>query len=171
MKEQITQSILSMMLVIGCYQKNLGPKADVVDNGADGHWKLSSYFVRGKPRAITNIPEQALLKVGREVVNSTGMYPSTIYQRGYSYRVFLYSDLTNKNTSKVMAISYSHNYSKKRNEETHWFRVDDDYGFQITLDVDREHSKSTRMEMTNVMKSGSFYRAELDTARYIYVPN
>jgi hypothetical protein len=145
---------------------NLGPRTDVLDNEAEGHWRLSAYSIRGLQQAIANIPGKALLKIERAEVKADSTYPSLIYVNGYSYRIFLFSDMAKANVSKTMAISYGHDYSKKRKEETHWFRLDDDYGFQVVLNL--KNGTSTRMEMSNIMKSES-YRTELDTATYIYV--
>lgn len=160
------QIILNCIVVMGCQQMNLGPRTDVLDNEAEGHWRLSAYLIKGQQQSTANIPGKALLKIERAEVRADSTYPSSIYVNGYSYRIFVFSDVAKADFSKMMAISYGHDYSKKHKEETHWFRLDDDYGFQAVLDL--ENGKSTRMEMSNIMKSGN-YRSELDTARYIYV--
>lgn len=166
MINRIFRAVTLMIVALGCYQMNLGPKTDVVDNGANGRWELSSYFVRGQRQANVDLPDKALLQVEREEVRPDSTYPSSIYEEGHSYRTFLFFDHAGKSRLKMIAISYGHDYSKKRNEETHWFRLDDDYGFQVVLNL--KDRKSTKMEISNVMRSEA-YRAELDTARYIYV--
>lgn len=171
MKRQcIVYVILLIAGAVGCYKMNLGPKTDVVDNGAEGRWILVSYFVRGRRHANTDVPEKALLRAETREVHADSTYPSKIYQKGYRYRIFHFSDLTGGAVSKIMAMGYGHDYSKKRKEETHWFRLDNDYGFQVILDLDLEKGISTKLEMSNVMKSET-YRAELDTVKYIYVAN
>lgn len=169
MLKRIFHAVVLTTLALSCYQKNLGPKTDVIDNGADGHWKLSACFVRGQQWANTDVAGKVLLQIERVEVHPDSTYPSAIYEKGHSYRVFRFSDNTGNNESKIIAIGYGHDYSKKCEEETHWFRLDDEYGFQVVLNL--EDGKSTKMEMSNVMKSGNLYRAKLDTARYIYVPN
>jgi hypothetical protein len=169
MLKRIFQTVVLTTVALSCYQKNLGPKTDVTDNGADGRWELSAYFVRGQRRSNTDVAERVLLQIEKTDVHPDSTYPSSIYEKGHSYRVFRFSDITGSSESKIMAISYGHDYSKKRKEETHWFRLDNEYGFQVVLNL--EDGKSTRMEVSNVMKSGDIYRTELDTARYIYVPN
>ena len=48
-------------LMIGCYQKNLGPKGSVVQNGTEGYWKATDYKVRGKSADLVAISDSILL--------------------------------------------------------------------------------------------------------------
>ena len=169
MKMQIIISVLFIITrALGCYQMNLGPKTDVTNNGAGGRWILVSYFVHGRRQANTDAAERALLQAEAREVNPDSTYPSKIYQRGHWYRTFQFTDFAGGSVSRIMAISYGHDFSKKRMEETHWYRLDNDHGFLVTLDL--KDGKSTKLEMSNVMKS-EVYQPGLDTARYVYVPN
>lgn len=165
MKKQILYIIFVLGAVIGCYQMNLGSRTDVINNGAGGRWILVSYFVKGRRQANDDAAEKALLQVEAREVNPDSSYPSKIYEKGHWYRIFQFTEVGGGAASKIMAISYRHDYSKKRMEETHWYRLDDDYGFLVTLDL--KDGKSTKLEISNVMKSEA-YKAELDTVRYIY---
>ena len=168
MKTIKTYALLSL-LVIGCYQKNLGPKSDITSNGTGGYWKLSSYLVNGKAVQITEVPDYFYLKAEVQTVLADSSYPSTMYRVGTDYRLFSYYDNPGKKSFSRIAIPWTNDYSHKKKQDTFWYRIDDNSGFALTLNVNVAIGESSKLQISNVMQSAT-NKSELDSIRYIYEP-
>ncbi|MCF0060056.1 hypothetical protein MUK70_12465 [Dyadobacter chenwenxiniae] len=155
-------------LMIGCYQQNLGPKGNVVQDGSEGYWKLTNYKVKSNSVALSNVPNMFLLQTRQEVMQKDSL-EVPIYSKGMPYIIFSFYDNTIGNVSSVQAIQYDHEYNKKSEQSKFWYRIDQESGFLTILDVKPDNRKTTRIEVSNVIKSAA-YNAASDSVRYIYEP-
>ena len=163
--------ILSSLACItsGCYKVNLGPKSDVVANGTGGFWKLSEFSIRDKSYDISKAEPQSLIEIQSAIVRPEDKFDSSIFRTGINYSIFNYNQTPEKRTFSVNALRWGHSYNESKRQETNWFKIDDNTGFLVILDVDVTKSTSSKMQISNIIKSSS-YVAELDTVTYIYIP-
>jgi hypothetical protein len=162
--------ILTLFFVsAGCYQKNFGPRGDVIQNGTGGFWELSSCEVNGRAISLNQFPEKALLETQRKVVSNGDGLRSSVFRIGDEYRLFSFFDRSAARTDSFPALLWDFDYSKKDREDAQWFRISDDTGVMVTLHVDRPSGTTSKIQLSNVMKSDK-YKPELDTMNFTYVP-
>lgn len=155
-------------LMIGCYQKNLGPKGSVVQIGNKGYWKVSDYKVKGKPTDFATISDRILLQTRQEVMQ-TDSIKQPIYRKGTGYIVFSYFNEALDTASTTRAIEYDHAYNQKSEQSRFWYRINQDSGFLAILNVKADNRNTTRIELSNIIASET-YKPELDSLRFIYKP-
>lgn len=165
---------LSLLIILfasasSCQQKNLGPEGEVTENGTGGFWKLSEYTIRGKSLSLSEVESQAFVETQSKIVTVDDHPNSFIFSTGTTYNIFRYSKTPPEESVSVNGVKWDHNYNPKAKQETCWYRIDDNSGFLLILNVDRSTATSSRMEISNIIKS-SKYESKLDTIRYTYKP-
>lgn len=155
--------------MMGCYQKNLGPKGDITSNGTGGFWKLSNYSINGKTASLNLVPDYSFLHAEIQTVIPDSTYPSSFYRIGNDYRLFSFYNNSVTKSLTTTAITWDNIYDDKKKQDTFWYKIDDKSGFALILDVNISKGESSRLQISNVMQSTE-YRPELDSVRYVYGP-
>ncbi|SDH45686.1 hypothetical protein SAMN04487996_13819 [Dyadobacter soli] len=166
------KAILFLCLAIilaGCDKDTPEPKGDVFLNNADGRWILSAYITGGKSVSIDQTPEKRRLVIERDIVKPDSSYGSSIFKAGNRYYRFSFLNLEGDRKSSLFSIQYSSDYDSERKQDRQWFRINEDTGFLVTLEVDVPRGITQRIQVSNIIK-GTKYQADQDTLKYIYIP-
>ena len=169
MKILIAISTIFACIISGCYKVNLSPKSDVNLNETGGFWKLSEYSIRGKSYNVSKVEPLSLIEIQSAIVKPDDKFVSSIFRIDVNYNVFNYNQNPEQKTFSVNALRWNHSYNESKKQETSWFKIDDNTGFLVILDVDVTKATSSKMQVSNIIKSSS-YVAELDTIKYTYIP-
>lgn len=168
MKKFNTLFFLSLIFS-GCYQKSLGPKGSISQNGTGGFWKLESCEVKGQSVDISQFPDKLLLETQQRVVSTASEAPNYLFTEGMDYHVFSFYDQAVVLRDSFPAILWDFDFSKKKIEDSQWFKLTNDAGLLVKLDVEPEIGLTKKIQISNIMKSSS-YRADLDTVHFFYNP-
>jgi hypothetical protein len=152
-------------LMIGCYQKDLGPKGNVVQDGSEGYWKLTVYKVKGKSTELTAIPDKFYLHTQQQVMQSDSL-EQPVYSKGMPYIIFTFFNEQLTRASFIQAVEYDNSYNKKSEQSRFWYKINQDSGFLTILNMKPDNRNTTRIELSNVIASPT-YKPELDSLRYI----
>jgi hypothetical protein len=161
--------ILCASLFSGCYKKSYGPKGSISQNGTGGFWKLESCKVKGRSVNIGQFPEKVLLETERRVVDGADGAPNHLFTDGMEYHVFKFYNKAVVRQDSFPAVLYDFDYSQREQRDSQWFKLTDDAGLMVILDVEREIGLTSKIQISNVMSSSS-YKTELDTVHFTYIP-
>lgn len=139
-------------------------------NNADGRYIMTALIdiTQGKAVSVDLAPDKRQVQIQWIPVNSVNNYDSSFLGEAYFYR-FQFYDVNENETLSLEAAPSGVEYDEKYYQERQWLTISDSTGMLIVLERDTGRGVTTRLMMSNVIKS-STYREDLDTVRYIYRP-
>ncbi|WP_439558898.1 hypothetical protein [Dyadobacter sp.] len=163
--------ILVVTTICGCFPKRyvIEPNGNVTNGEKPGYWVLVDYQKNGKSLDIKNAQAKLLLEA-QKFISKKDSLQEPLYEKGIPYYVFSFFNAGLQKTDSIQAKLYDYRYDRKLERSKYWYRINQEFGFVVYLDVKlRKETLTNRIELSNVMKSTS-YKPELDSVRYIYEP-